>query len=298
MALPRYESILAGKEKPAFKLSLDDGDLNDSIHLAKKHLTDCHLCPWDCGKARAEGKGVCGVGPEPNVTSIILHQGEEDVLIPSLTVFFSGCNLSCVYCQNWDISTDAEKGSKLTARELATQIDRLAPQAKNVNFVGGDPIPSIPFILETLSYVKADIPVVFNSNMYMSSEASRLLRPAVDMYLADIKYGNDECAKRLSNAKEYIETIQRSIFYATSHEVEKRRDLLVRHLVLPGHNGCCSRPIIKTLAVTIPESTLNVMSQYRPEYKAKEHDDLRHGLKYTEFLKAYKYAEELGLDLT
>ena len=151
-----YFKILEDKQKPRFKLN--NRLLNENIIKAFKILESCELCERKCRINRIKGQlGWCKVGNKMTVSSYFEHIGEEFFLIPSFTIFFMSCTFSCQYCQNWTISQRKEKGKEYKTEELAKMIDKHA-NCKNVNFVGGDPVPCLPFILKTLRFVKSDIP--------------------------------------------------------------------------------------------------------------------------------------------
>ncbi|MCI0497561.1 MAG: radical SAM protein [Thermoplasmata archaeon] len=304
MALERYQRILAGRALPAFHRSRSSGDLARKAEAAAAMMRSCALCEWRCGADRTAGKrGRCGV-LEPRVTSEFLHTGEEAELVPSHTIFFSGCNFRCLFCQNHDISQRPERGAEMTPEEMADAIDMrwgavdrelplfparfLRGGGRNVNFVGGEPTPDLPFILEALMHVAAPIPVVWNSNMYMTGEAMALLDGVVDLYLTDLKYGNDACAERLSGVKMYSEVVGRN------HRLgEQHADLMIRHLVLPGHAECCSKPAIDWIADNLQNARVNIMDQYRPEWRAREAEGLDRRLKPEEFGEVMRHAREV-----
>ena len=325
-ALPRYISILRGKEEPGFlvakKVSVDfeeDWPLEDlwQAHetgmarlrkgkveenpekslldlkalIADRILEACTLCEVKCRVNRRESIGYCRV-KESLVASDFLHYGEEPELVPSYTVFFSGCNFRCVFCQNWDIS-QYRVGVEHVPEFMALKIEEAFRKgAKNVNFVGGEPTPSLPFILETLRHVKVPIPVVWNSNMYMSEEAMRLLDGVVDVYLADFKWGNNACARKYSKVPGYWEVVTRNFLLAKEHY---GAEFLIRHLVVPGHIECCTRPVLEWIGENLgKEVRVNVMFQYRPEYRAGEYPDIDRGLSEEEKRKAAQIVEELG----
>ncbi len=261
------------------------------IELADRLAAECQLCERGCGAHRAEGKaGTCGV-TEPRISSSFLHHGEEHELVPSHTIFFAGCNLECQFCQNYDISRQPLSGEVMSPEECADLILRNEFSSRNVNWVGGDPIPNVPFILKVLGVLrsKKPRPQVFNSNMFMTERTLALLNGVVDVYLTDFKYGNDVCASRLSKVDGYFGVVSRN------HRMANRQaELLVRHLVLPNHVDCCSIPLMNWLREEIGPLRLNVMDQYRPVYRAKEHRDIAGRLTTAEFLKAYRHAESIG----
>ncbi len=237
--------------------------------IARQLLRSCVFCERRCKIDRTKGqRGWCRVGPDSHVSSMFEHMGEEHFLIPSGTIFFSGCTWACAYCQNWNISQFPERGMVMTGEELAAWLDFRFQTGRiiNANFVGGDPTPNLHTVLETLRHVKEDIPMIWNSNMYMSEESLRLLDGAMDAYLADFRYGNDKCAMELSKVPKFMETITRNF-----KRIEGRAELIVRILVIPSHVECDALPIIDWLSSNMPESIyVNLMSQYFPYAKAVE----------------------------
>ena len=265
--------------------------LDLKIEIAKRMLMHCSFCERKCGVNRMEGKkGHCGV-LKSRIASDFIHWGEEPEIVPSYTIFFSGCTFNCVYCQNWDISQNPHAGRHIEPQILAKMIG--AKIARNVNWVGGDPTPNLGYILDVLRHCRVNLPQVWNSNMYLTKESMKLLKGTMDVYLTDFKYGNDDCAKKLSNAGNYWEIITRNHMISS-----EQGEMIIRHLVLPNHLECCSKPILQWISKNLKNVKVNVMAQYRPEHKAFEYDDLKHRLKYEEFLKAYRFAKALKLDLT
>lgn len=280
------------------------GLLDLKIELANRMLKSCELCERKCGANRSAGeKGHCGV-LKARVNSEFLHMGEEPELVPSYTIFFSGCTFECVFCQNWDISTRPEAGVEIGPKVLARKIEAKSPdegcgdstgvftRARNVNWVGGDPTSNLPFILEVLRECRSNIPQVWNSNMYLSERSMKLLDGVIDVYLTDYKYGNDSCASRLSKVQDYLRIVQRN------HKMARQQaEMIVRHLVLPGHVECCTRPALTWISENLEGAKVNVMAQYRPGHNASEYPEISHPLRMTEFRTALEIAENLGLDL-
>jgi putative pyruvate formate lyase activating enzyme len=146
------------------------------------------------------------------------------------------------------------------------------------------------YILQVLSETKANIPQIWNSNMFMSRETMELLDGIVDVYLADFKYGNDKCAVRLSKVDRYLEVVSDNHLIAS-----KQADLIVRHLLLPGHLECCTLPVLDWLAKNTPEAVVNLMDQYHPAHHALEYSELREGVSEESLGAARQHALELGL---
>lgn len=265
--------------------------LDLKIEIASRIFYNCCFCERRCGVDRTKKTGECGVG-KPGISSEFLHIGEERVLVPSHTIFFSGCTFHCVFCQNWDIS-QVSSGFYIKPEKLVEIIHKRKLQgAKNVNWVGGDPTPNLKYILEVLRVCDKNTPQVWNSNMYCSSETMKLLNGIIDLYLTDFKYGNDNCAKRLSKVDNYLKIVKRN------HKIAyENGELIIRHLVMPNHIECCSKPIMKWIAENIPNSVINIMAQYRPEYHAYDYDDISKHVSIEDVLEVREFAEDLGLHL-
>ena len=289
-ALSHYLKVLSSQAQPRFRSS----DLEEKIRKAFRILESCELCSRRCQVDRtADERGDCRVGNQMSVSSWFDHYGEEPFFVPSFTVFFHSCTLACQFCQNWEISQVDVPGESnvVSEKELAQAIDSHS-YCKNVNFVGGEPTPYLPFILKTLSYVKADIPVVWNSNFYMSEKSMELLRGVIDVYLSDFKYGNDECTLRLSGVPDYSEIVRRNHLQAFEDS-----EMVIRHLILPNHVDCCTKPVLEFIAKHLGNRVvLNLMDQYRPCYKAAQYPDINRRITAREFETGVNLARKLGLN--
>ncbi len=262
--------------------------LDLKIELARRIYHDCHFCKRGCHVDRSDTAGYCGVG-DAAVASEFLHHGEEPMLVPSHTIFFTGCTFTCIFCQNWDISK-RQHGMYVRPEQLAEVIE--TREGRNVNWVGGDPTPNLPYILMVLRACSRDVPQVWNSNMYCSVETMQLLDGVIDIYLTDFKYGSDTCAAKLSDAPNYWDVVTRNHCIAGD-----QGDLVVRHLVMPSHVECCSLPILDWLAEHVPEASVNIMDQYLPCYRASEHPDIDRRITRKEYRRAVEHARRLGLML-
>lgn len=293
-----FEKVYAESVEKGLEKSLPSKSYLDlKIEIAKRMLRSCFFCEWRCMVNREEGKrGVCGLGKEARVASAFLHVGEEAPLVPSGTIFFTGCSFKCVYCQNWDISTRVDNGEKVTPQELAGIATALYLRgARNINYVGGNPDQQLHVILESLRYMDVNVPLLWNTNMYMSQEALSLLLDVVDIWLPDFKYGNDDCARRLSGVPRYFEVVSRN------HKVvcDAGSDIIIRHLVLPSHVECCTKPVLKWISENCPRALVNVMDQYRPEHLVarfpQRWPEIARRPTASEIREAYEYADRLGL---
>lgn len=269
--------------------------LDLKVDIAYKMYENCEFCERRCGVDRSKGEvGVCRV-KKPNAHSYFHHYGEESPLVPSGTIFYGGCNFKCVYCQNHDISQEyPNDGEVLDAKKLAYIQEKLRLKgARNINHVGGDPTPNLHVILESLKYLNLNVPQLWNSNMYCSDETMKLLKDVIDIWLPDLKYGDDRCAERLSFVKNYWSVVTRNIKWA--HDWG---DIIIRHLVLPNHLDCCTKPILRWIAKNCDRALVNIMEQYRPLFKVLLHEDYRDIARrpsVDEMNEAYRYAESLGI---
>jgi putative pyruvate formate lyase activating enzyme len=258
-----------------------EGALAARVAKARDALHDCHLCGNDCGIDRTERAGPCRVGDEAYVASWGPHLGEEDVLRGwrgSGTIFFSGCNLHCVYCQNADIS-QRRAGDPVTPEELARIMLRLeARGCHNINLVSPTHVvPQIVLGLAVAIRAGLRLPVVYNTGGYDAPQALALMDGLVDIYMPDMKYADADVAQELSAVPDYpavnqaaVKEMHRQVgdLVMDSNGLAKR-GLLVRHLVLPG-GLAGTAAVARFLADEVSEETyVNVMAQYRPAYRAR-----------------------------
>jgi putative pyruvate formate lyase activating enzyme len=270
-------------------------------------MNPCVLCPRKCKVRRDKGEiGFCGIGEMPSVSSVGPHFGEESVLVGqggSGTIFFAGCNLGCVFCQNFDIS-HYRSGQEVTIEELAKSMLHLQSYGcSNINFVTPTHVaPAITAALELARKKGLVLPTVYNSGGYDSVETLKLLDGFMDIYMPDMKYSDSAVAKQLSSAADYPEVNREAVKEMHQQvgdlQIEKglaTRGLLVRHLVLP-ENLAGSFEIIDFLAEQIsPKTAINVMDQYRPCYKAHLHPRINRRPTVKEIESVQRYAIEKGL---
>jgi len=267
----------------------------------------CTLCPRDCRVDRTKGPGgVCRTGRSASVSHGLLHFGEEPVISGSAgsgTIFFAGCNLKCLFCQNYQLSWLLE-GDPVTDEALADLMLKLQAQgAHNINFVS--PTHVVLPILRALRLALAgglDIPLVWNSNGYDSLEVIRRLEGIVDVYLPDLKYRSPDVSKRYSAAEDYFEKASEAVREMSLQQPvldvgprrTARRGLVVRHLILPGAVDDTLEVLDWLAANLSPFIGLSLMSQYHPCFKAPE--EIRRGVSPEEYRRAADKALGLGFD--
>ena len=285
------------------------GPFSKSVSKLWDYMNPCILCPRKCKVNRSKGEiGFCGIGDMPAVSSVGPHFGEERELVGaggSGTIFFAGCNLGCIFCQNYDISHHCH-GRQVTIEQLAQSMLELQNYGcSNINFVTPTHvIPAIAAAIEIARKKGLTLPTVYNTGGYDSVETLKLLAGLVDIYMPDMKYSDSAVAKELSNAPDYPE-INRAAVKEMHNQIGDLqlkkglaiRGLLVRHLVLPNQLAG-SFEIIDFLAEEIsPATVINVMDQYRPCFKASSHTKINCRPTPREIESVRQYAIEKGLNV-
>ncbi len=296
--------------KPNYLQLLKEGGFPKRLAKAKRHFTDCQLCPRACGVDRNREKGVCQAGTEAVVSSFGPHFGEEPVLVGrrgSGTVFFAHCNLRCVFCQNYDISFGG-LGRKVSNEQLAEILLIIQNRygCANINFV--TPTHFLPNILEAV-YLAAQkglkLPLVYNCGGYESVEALKLLDGVIDIYMPDFKYAAGERSAKYSKAEDYpakakkaLLEMDRQVGALEQNELGlARRGLLIRHLMLPGGLDD-TKDILKFIKENLSAGCLvNLMSQYYPSHQSFLYPEIDKRLARDDYREAYKFAQGLGLNL-
>jgi len=272
--------VVADDLEPAFLDTHRRGELPARVEAARAELADCRACPRNCGIDRlANETKVCNTGRHAIVSSAFAHFGEEDCLRGtrgSGTIFFSMCNLKCVFCQNWDIS-QRTRGRERTAEQLADIMMELqAAGCHNINFVTPEHVA--PQVVEAIAAAVPRglrIPIVYNTSAYDALSSLALLDGLVDIYMPDFKFWTKQSAMKLVKAKDYPESARDAIremhrqvgVLATDARGVARRGVLVRHLVMPGQTDEAAA-IFRWLADELsPDTYVNVMDQYHPDYE-------------------------------
>ncbi len=268
-------------------------------------MSKCNLCPRKCGVERGVETGYCHAPDEFVLSKIMLHHGEEPVISGtqgSGALFFSGCNLRCVYCQNYSVSAK-EKGERVSEDRLEYEIFKLVEKgAHNINLVtAGHYARKLIPLLEKIK-PKMTVPIVYNTSAYESESVIKALDGLVDIYLPDYKYAFSDLAKKYSQAEDYPEIAERAIGEMVRQqprsEIENgliKTGVIIRHLVLPGEraNGVA---VMERIAEKFKGALVSVMRQYTPKFNRSEYKNLSRKVTGFEYDSVVNRAIELGLD--
>lgn len=281
--------------------------LDDLKELGK--LNKCNLCPHFCGVNRTENRiGRCKATDKVKLALYSIHNFEEPCISGdkgSGTVFFSNCNLNCIYCQNYEIS-QLGKGKEITIEELAKVF--LMQQEKNVENINlVTPTSYVPQIIQAIKTAKKQglhIPIIYNTNSYENIETLKMLEGYIDIYLPDLKYAENELGKNYSNVKNYFEiatkAIQEMIRQVGTPKINEngiiQKGVIIRHLVLPNQIEN-SKKVLRWIKDNLPEDIyVSVMAQYFPSYKAKENIELNRKLTQKEWSEIENFVQELDIE--
>lgn len=293
--------------KPVY-LQLSFEELKKRVDILYKKMKNCDICPRKCRVNRLSGQiGACRVANLPSVASYGPHFGEESFLVGqsgSGTIFFNGCNLSCIYCQNWTIS-QSHTDEEVTIEELASIMLKIQTiGCHNLNLV--TPTHQVAMIIHALSIAIKDglnIPIVYNCGGYESVETLQLLNGIVDIYMPDFKYGDDALALKYSGVHDYVkiatDALKEMYKQVGGLKIENTiaiRGVFVRHLVLPNDISRTKKvfEIISSISTEIP---VNVMNQYHPAYRAYNYPELSRRISQAEYMKAIEMAKRYGLTI-
>lgn len=274
-----------------------------------KELNECKLCPHNCKINRNKGEvGRCKATDKIKIALYSKHLYEEPCISGekgSGTIFFSNCNLNCVFCQNYEISQE-RNGKEITIENLSEIfIEQQKDKAHNINLV--TPTSYVPQIIEAIKIARKkglNIPIIYNTNGYENIETIKMLDGYVDVYLPDLKYAINDVAKKYSKIDNYFEIATRNIIEMIK-QVGKptfdengiiKKGVIIRHLVLP-NNMENSKMVLEWLSENIPKDIyISIMAQYFPTYKAKEIEEINRKITKDEWNLIEKYINELGIE--
>ncbi len=253
-------------------------------------ISQCLLCPHRCADRNAAA--FCGAGETPRCFRHRIEYGEETVIAPSHLFYLSGCNLRCRFCIGEERAVNAAMGQPMTPPFFAEAVAWGRSQgARTLQWVGGEPGIHIHAIRSLMEPIANLPPVVWKSNFYFFPQTFELLGDIVDTFIADLKFGNADCAKSLCGASDYVETVTTALLTVYRRNP---RALIVRHLLLPGHFDCCFLPILDWLTQNIPEAAFSLRDGYLPAWQAKNDPllnrwpDPREAAKATELISQRK----------
>lgn len=290
------------------------------VPRARARLADCRLCAHDCGVNRLAGEtGLCRAGAAARFFSAQVEVADELELIPTFAIALSGCDLRCDFCITGASSWNPRAGAGFTAAALAAQARAALRQgARTIMVLGGEPTIHLPGVLELVSLLPDTARLVWKTNAHGSAQARELLAGLFDVWLADFKFGNDACALRLAKVPNYCRVVQENLrwFAGTERRSPNRHaaavnpsepagretgapsgELIVRHLLMPGHVECCWRPIAAWLAETLPGVKVNLRSGFWPAWHAARHAELRQTVSKAESDRALAVAQAFRLHL-
>jgi putative pyruvate formate lyase activating enzyme len=257
-------------------------------------LADCRFCAHNCGVNRLTGpNGWCHAGAEVRFFSAQVEVSDELELIPTFAVALSGCDLRCDFCVTGASSWYPRAGAGFDAGTMAAKARAaLQNSARTIMILGGEPTIHLPAALELVSLLPETAKLVWKTNAHGSAQARALLDGMFDVWLADFKFGNDACAQRLARVPNYVRVVEENLLWAVGHS-----ELIVRHLLMPGHVECCWRPVAEWLAANLPGVKVNLRTGFWPGWHAARHVELRRTVSFSESEQAWGIARACRLNL-
>jgi putative pyruvate formate lyase activating enzyme len=262
--------------------------------VARAALADCRLCAHECSVNRLAGEhGLCHAGPMARVFSAQMEVSDELELIPTFAIALSGCDLRCAFCITGAHSWNAGAGADLDLEQLAARAAAaLMRGARTIMILGGEPTIHLPTALDIVSVLPEAARLVWKTNAHGSAQARGLLAGLFDVWLADYKFGNDDCAERLARVPNYNAVVRENLLWAA-----RDSELIVRHLIMPGHVECCWRNVAAWLANELPGVKVNLREGFWPGWQAARHAELRGTVSANETQSAWSIAREFELKL-
>lgn len=257
-------------------------------------LEDCHFCAHHCGVNRLHGPaGLCHAGHETRFFSAQAEVSDELELIPTFAIALSGCDMRCDFCITGRSSWNPQAGETLDVDAMARRAIRaLARGARTIMVLGGEPTIHLHAALQLVAAMPDTAKLVWKTNAHCSADARRLLDGMFDVWLADFKFGNDDCARRLAKVSNYVAIVRENLLWANEHS-----ELIVRHLLMPGHVECCWRPVAQWLAQSLPGVKVNLRSGFWPGWHSARHAELFGSVRDDDARRALDIAQDCGLNL-
>jgi putative pyruvate formate lyase activating enzyme len=237
--------------------------------------------------------GLCHAGAAARVFSAQVEVSDELELIPTFAIALSGCDLRCDFCitgaPSWNPRLGEPRDVEMLAARARTALDE---GARTIMILGGEPTVHLPAALEIVAALPDDAKLIWKTNAHGSRQARELLDGMFDVWLADYKFGNDACAQRLAKVPDYTRVIRENLLWANEHS-----ELIVRHLLMPGHVECCWQPVAAWLAENLPAVKVNLRSGFWPAWHSARHSELRRMACQAEVERAWQIVNELDLNL-
>jgi putative pyruvate formate lyase activating enzyme len=279
---------------------LTRGELLRRSDIARRSLASCAMCELRCSadrSAKTRGRAPsppppCGLDDSTWCFKRHISLGEEVELLPSYMVYLGGCNFRCRFCVQAPTCFNPRAGSRIEAAEAAADFECVVQRgARTINLLGGEPSMHLHTLLEIAAAAESPLPLALNTNMYMTPQVIDLLQGVVSLYIADFKFGNDACAGSLAGIEPYVEIIERNLLHAAANA-----EVIIRHLLMPGHIECCLRPVAEWAAEYLPESRFTLMTGYVPAFRAaRDLTELRRCPTQAERRTAEGILKELGI---
>lgn len=254
-------------------------------------MGECRLCAWDCGADRTRGPaGKCRSAARPRVFQQRVEWAGEEGLAPTRLINFSGCNFRCAFCLTGRDSQDARRGDELDLGAIEQSLHAEQAQFRTVTIEGGEASIFLPDALRVIAAVPELVPVIWKTNATMAPAALELLDGCADVFLADYKFGNDACARRLAGLDRYGSVVRENLRWARG-----RVRLIVRHLLMPGHIDCCLRPVLQWLSEEMSDVEISILNGFTPAWNSGRVPELLQPLSADELQRARNLIRASGL---
>ncbi|OGF68179.1 MAG: hypothetical protein A2Y62_05295 [Candidatus Fischerbacteria bacterium RBG_13_37_8] len=270
--------------------------MNDWKEIRKdiiKAYKKCSLCAWDCRIDRFHEEGGCKIGSRSKIFFDGILLGEEISIIPTYGIFYMGCNLDCIFCEFGRCFERPWRSQRMSRDAVGARIVSRKDYFRTLSFVGGEPSLHLLSMINLLAYqdIGASSVKVLNSNMYFSVQAREILKEIIDVYIADFHFGNDNCASILSGAVEYCSQVMSNIKWA----LEAGKQVIFRHLLLPGHGVCCFRKVVDYFKEA-PGAQFSLLTNYNPCHRTQGNATINRRLSAEEIERAERLLLERGIN--
>jgi putative pyruvate formate lyase activating enzyme len=267
---------------------------SERAEIARAMLADCRLCAHDCRVNRLAGQhGLCHAGAQARFFSEQVEVSNELDIIPTFAVALSGCDLRCAFCITGESSWNPLAGEPFDASAMAAKAcEALQNGARTVMLFGGEPTIHLPAALDFVAAMPQEARLVWKTNAHGSAQARELLEGMFDIWVADFKFGNNTCTQRLARISDYVRVVRENLIWADQHT-----DLIVRHLLMPGHVECCWLPVAEWLGKSLPGMKVNLGAGFWPAWHVSAHRELGRTVSEAEMSRAREIALAHHLNL-